>query len=144
MILDIKARGFELDSELHHFASCCAAFEMGPQRSRIDSVRIRLTWMQESPDPRNRYCMVEVDLCDGHTLRVEDTDMDLHVAIYRALEHAGWSCAQWLSREGRGADSLPIHGRPELEHGREQPRDARRDPKPQRAPLDLVERHFAA
>lgn len=108
MKIDIEADGIEFDNQLSHFASCCAAFELGPQRSQVDSLRIRLRKAGRSEDPKQRWCLVEVDLSDGNTIVAQDADIDLHIAIYRALEHAAWMCARWLSEEQRDDVDLPL------------------------------------
>lgn len=109
MKIDINTSGFEHDNELSHFTNCCAAFELGPQREYIAAVRIQLAQLQLSPDPKNRHCVVEVDMSDGNTVVSRDADLDLHIAIYRALEQAGWMCARRLSKEDIDAGILPFH-----------------------------------
>lgn len=106
MKIDIKARGFTPDKDLNHFAICCAGFELGALRSRIDSVLIRA--VHEQPERKIRYCVVEVDLIDGHRIVTRDADADIHVAVYRALERAGWMIARRQLRDERDADRLPI------------------------------------
>ena len=94
MKIDIKAYGFDLDGELKHFAMCCAGFELGPQRNRIESVQIHLTRANGSRNQNKQYCLVEIELFDRHRILARDVDLDLHVAIFRALERAGWMSAR--------------------------------------------------
>ncbi len=117
MKIDIKTDGFELESELNHFTMCCAAFELGTLRGRIESVQIHLTHAHEARDSRDRHCQVEVNLSDGHTIVSRDVDMDLHVAIFRAMERAGWMSTRQLSDKNLPAGSLPVPPQPAVNAG---------------------------
>ena len=108
MKIDIKTCGFELDRELNHFAMCCAAFELGIHKGRIDSVQIHLARAPESRDSKDRHCLVDIDLSDGDRISARVTDIDLHMAIYRALERAGSISTQRLSSEHLDAGTLPV------------------------------------
>ena len=94
MNIDIETHGIDLDRDLNHFTMCCAAFELGPQRSRVESVQIQLSHVAEPRHRYDRYCLVKVNLSDGSSVHTRDADSDLHVAIYRALERAGRKSAQ--------------------------------------------------
>ena len=117
MKIDIKARGFDLEAGLRHFAMCCAAFELGAQRNRIESVQLHLTQAQEPRGSKDQFCLVEVNLSDGNRILTRDEDLDLHVAIYRALERAGLMCALRRSREDADAANLPVARQRVLEPG---------------------------
>lgn len=117
MKIDIETFGFDLDSELNHFTMCCAAFELGPQRSQVESVQIQLTHVQEPRHRNDRYCLVKVGLADGRSIHTRDSDPDLHVAIYRALERAGQQSAQRPLRSKPPADSMPAPRPHASEHG---------------------------
>ncbi len=108
MKIDIVGSGPEIDKQLNHFASCCAAFELGPQKENIESLRISLTGADEFSANRKQTCLVEVGLSGGHSFMTRDEDLDMHIAIYRALEHAGWMTARWLSEEDIGTDKISI------------------------------------
>ncbi len=108
MEINVKTYGFDLDSEINHFALCCAAFELGPQRGRIESVLIHLTHAQEPPHSKDRHCLVEIVLSDDQRIFARDRDLDLHVAVYRALEHAGSMCTQRYSHEDLHAGQPPV------------------------------------
>ena len=107
MKIDIKIRGFDAEPELKHFVMCCAGFELGPHRGRIDSVQIHLIHAPEARARRDKHCLVEIGFANGASVSSRDMDMDMHVAIYRALEQAGWMSTQRLSREDLDVDSLP-------------------------------------
>ena len=108
MKIDIETYGIEPDSEVNHFAMCCAAFELGPHRVQIESVQLHLARAPESRDHKDRHCLVEIELSGGHTVVTQDSDLDMHIAIFRALERAGWMCARQLSREFIDEARLPV------------------------------------
>ena len=117
MKIDIETFGFDLEKELSHFTMCCAAFELGPRRSRIESVQIQLTHLREPRHRNDRYCLVKVSLADGRSVHTRDSDPDMHVAIYRALESAGQLCAQQPLRGKPRAGSMPVPRPHSAEHG---------------------------
>ena len=94
MRMNINTVGPDFDSELRYFTRCCAAFELGPQSRRIDSVQVHLLHVHEALDRKDRHCVVEVEASDGRRIVARDADRDPHVAIYRALEGAGSVCAR--------------------------------------------------
>ena len=107
MKIDITTDGSDLEHELSYFASCCAAFELGTQRSRIHSVHLHLPSAHDADNGRNRHCTVDIETIDGRRIVARDTDLDLHVAIFRALESAAAECARPSAHLEFGADSLP-------------------------------------
>ena len=108
MKIDITTDGPDLEHELSYFASCCAAFELGTQRSRIHSVHIHLPSARHADNRKNRHCRVDIETIDGRRIVARDTDLDLHVAIFRALESAAAECARPSAHREFGADSLPL------------------------------------
>ena len=111
MNTDINTHGPDFDSELRYFTRCCAAFELGSQSGRIESVHVHLIHTPEARDRKIRHCVVEVELTDGHRIVARDVDRDIHVAIYRALEGAGAGCTRRFSNARADVIELPIHAR---------------------------------
>ena len=108
MKIDITTDGPDLERELSYFASCCAAFELGTQRGRIHSVHIHLPSAHDAGNRKNRHCTVDIETIDGRRIIARDTDLDLHVAIFRALESAAAECACPTAHGEFGTDSLPL------------------------------------
>ena len=107
MKIAIEAAGFDAGQDLRHFIRCCAGFELGTFRDRIESVTVRLGSLKEALDGRNKTCLVEVDLPGPDRVSSRAADADMYVAIYWALERAGWTVAQQLERERLHGDGLP-------------------------------------
>ena len=106
MKIDVKTNGYESAEALDNFAKCCAGFELGAQRSRIESVLICLDEACASRGGKDRNCIVEVNLRDGHQIITREVSSDVHVAIFRALERAGWINARRQPREADAAVAL--------------------------------------
>ena len=107
MKIEIEAAGFDAGQELHHFTRCCAGFELGTFRNRIDSVTIKLGSFEAALDGRNKTCQVEVILPGQTRVSAQAADADLFVAIYWALERAGSTVANRPERERLHRGDLP-------------------------------------
>lgn len=99
MKIVIEAAGFDAGHDLHHFTRCCAGFELGTFRNRIDSVTIRLGSLEAALDGRNKTCQVDVALPGHNRVSAQASDADIYVATFWALERAGWSVADQLEQE---------------------------------------------
>lgn len=108
MRVEIKADGLDSVKKFDHFATCCAGFELGPQRDKIESAQIQLASASELRGGKDQFCSVQVVLSDNHKIVTKAMDPDLHVAIYRALERAGWMIAHRQQREHRHAAGMQI------------------------------------
>ena len=107
MKIVIEAAGFDAGHDLHHFTRCCAGFELGTFKNRIDSVTIRLGSLEAALDGRNKTCQVDVALSGYERISAQAADADLYVAIFWALERAGWTVAGRLEQEHVESGSLP-------------------------------------
>lgn len=120
MKIEIQADGIELNEKLRDFTLCCAGFELGNFRQRIDSVRVRLANLVNSHQGRDQFCQVRVIFAERQDVVVEAIDIDLHVAIHWALERAGWNVASRVQLEQRrlergliAAQTLGSEGEPD-------------------------------
>lgn len=111
MKIEMQFDGSDPEAELHHLARCCASFELGTFRNRIDAVKIRLTSVKETRNGRRTNCVVQVELSGDHSVVAESDDANPFIAIHWALERAGWeiSCRQQV--EACSAGRMPITGR---------------------------------
>lgn len=108
MRIEIKADRLDTVTELNHFAIYCAGFELGPQRDKVVSVQIHLAQASELRAGKDQLCFVQIELFDNHKIITKAMDLDWHVAIYRALERAGWMVAHRQQRKDRLAASVPL------------------------------------
>ena len=108
--VDIRTDGLDADRQLHHLTRCCAAYELGPFRQRVQRVRVRLS---TSPRGRDIGCAVQVDFFDRDSVVTAAADSNPYVAIHWAFERAGEAIARQLQaspREQRLADELAAAG----------------------------------
>lgn len=108
MKIEINADGFTPDAGLGHYARCCAGFELGAQRNRIESVQIRLSRVTDARDGKDKSCQVQVELREREKVVVQALDSDLHVAIFLALERASWTVARGVQAAAGNVASLRI------------------------------------
>ena len=107
MKIDIKTDGSASGAELHHFAGCCASFELGTFRNQIGTVQIRLFNEKEAPGGQGTSCAVQVDFSEGDSVVGEAEDSNPYVAIHWALERAGWSISSRQQTEVASVSNLP-------------------------------------
>lgn len=108
MKIEITADGFDAGTELLQFSRCCAGFELGTQRNQIASVDIHLSHANEQQQSKNKRCLVQVHLHARSKVIAEVMDSDLNVAIFRALERAGWTLTRRLQRKQHENGNMPI------------------------------------
>ncbi len=99
MKIEIQDAGIEGGTELHHFTRCCAGFELGTFRNCIESVSIFYDSLEAAIDGKTKSCRVEVRLHERERVRTRAADTDLSIAIFWALERAGWAVADRLENE---------------------------------------------
>ena len=110
MRVEIRIDGFEGGRELQHLARCCAGYELGPFRQRIERVRVRLSEAPARTHRREIGCAVEVEFYDRDSVAVTAADSNPYVAIHWALERAGGAISRQLeaARRGEHADDGAI------------------------------------
>ena len=119
MKIDIITDGLDEDRQLYHMTRCCAAYELGPFRQRVERVRVRLSDSPQRRRDRNIGCAVQVDFFDRDRVVVAAADSNPYVASHWALERAGEAIARQLQAEPRvdrmsgrpmGAGVMPTSG----------------------------------
>ena len=99
MKIDLHTDAADTVAELHHFAGCCASFELGTFRNRIDLVQIRLSSVKAAHSGQSKNCVIQVELGDGERVVAEADDSNPYVAIHWALERAGWAISSSQQNE---------------------------------------------
>ena len=99
MKIVIETAGFDAGQNVHQFAQCCAGFELGTFKNRVDSVTISIRSLEDALDGKNKTCQVEVILPGQYPVSAQAANADLYVATYWALERAGWAVADRLEQE---------------------------------------------
>lgn len=108
MKIEIQAEGYAADATLNHYTRCCAGFELGAQRNRIEAVQIRLSRVIEARDGKDKSCRVQVDLFGREKVIVQALDSDLYVAVFLALERASWTVARRIETMPDNVSQLRI------------------------------------
>lgn len=121
MKIEIQCDGMTLSKDLQELIERRIAFVLGTHSDSIKSVRVHLTWVNEPRDGKDKSCQVQGILASGKKVMVEIMDSDLHVAIHRAVDRAGWTVSRRLQRELRQASRefaglRNLHGHPEPEN----------------------------
>lgn len=118
MQMDIQCRGFDLTDGLRDYARKRLAYSLHCGDGYIGRVIVRLSGPRGGKDKR---CHLEVRLKGLPEMVIEDTEVDLYVAINRAAERAGRALARRLDRQREFA---PVAG---PEENAEQPDSLRRE-----------------
>jgi len=103
MKIEIQAEGMVPDKALMNFVKRRVAFALASFGDVIDSVQVRLVDANEMLMGKDRSCRVQVDFGGRFKALVEALDMDLHVAIHRAVDRAGWTVSRKMQRVRREA-----------------------------------------
>jgi len=99
MKIEIQFDGMSASKGLQEYIERRIAFVLGMHRDRIKALRVHLTRVNQSRDGKDKSCQVQALLASEQKVLVEIMDSDLHVAIHRAVDRAGWTVARRLQRE---------------------------------------------
>ena len=106
MEIDIQARNFSLTDALRTHVRRRLGFALARTADHIQRVVVRLSDINGPRGGANTCCHVQVVLRHLPEVVIQDTEADLYVAIYRALDRAGRTVARRLARQrelGRSA-----------------------------------------
>lgn len=118
MKIEIQCEGMTASKDLQERIERRISFVLGIHRDGIKAVRVQLTRVNEPRDGKDKSCQVQAILACGKKVLVEIMDSDLHDAIHRAVDRAGWTVARRLQRDQRQANHKFVaqrnsHGHPE-------------------------------
>ncbi|MFQ5546003.1 MAG: HPF/RaiA family ribosome-associated protein [Acidiferrobacterales bacterium] len=106
MEIDIQARNFSLTDALRAHVERRLRFALARNADHIQRVVVRLSDINGPRGGADKCCHIQVVLRHLPEVVTQDTEADLYVAIYRALDRAGRTVARGLARQrelGRSA-----------------------------------------
>jgi len=98
MQIDIRARGFELTNALRDHAERRLRFALSRAEASLGRVTLRLSDINGPRGGADKHCHLRVALKRLTAVVVEDTQIDLYVAIDRAADRAGRTVERRLAR----------------------------------------------
>lgn len=99
MNIDIQARDFELTEALAQHVRRRLDFALSPRYEQIQQIRIRLSDVNGPRGGKDKCCQLYVVLPRMQDVVVEDTEVDMYVAINRAIDRAGRAVTRRLARQ---------------------------------------------
>lgn len=101
MDIQIQGSGLVLEELLQQGVQQRIAAALGQHEASIVSVQIALTDCGTSDRVGDKRCQVKVELHEIDDVLVESVDANLHIAIHRAVDRAGWTVARATLRQKR-------------------------------------------
>ena len=98
MNIDIQARDFELTEALASHIQRRLDFALSPRYEQIQQIQVRLSDVNGPRGGEDKCCRLHVVLPRMQDVGVEDTELDMYIAINRAIDRAGRSVTRRLSR----------------------------------------------
>jgi len=99
MQIQIRARHVEVTEVLHAQVERRLGFALGRFGARIGRVVIRFSDTNGHRGGGDKRCQIDVGLRPSGSVRVEDTDADLGVAVAHAADRVARTVARVLERE---------------------------------------------
>jgi len=99
MQIDIQTRPFTLSEPLRYYSERRIRFALTRFEDHIQRVSM---WLSDVNGPRggkDKHCRLQIVLAGTNDVLIEDTQLNLHVAINRSLERAGRSLVRKLDRQ---------------------------------------------
>jgi len=101
MQIDIQARDFALTEDLRIHAERRLRFALTCYVDRIQRVAIRLSDVNGPRDGADKHCHLRVMIANLPDVVIEDTELDLLLAIDRAADRAGRTVGRRLKTLAR-------------------------------------------
>jgi len=99
MQIDIQARDFTLTNALRDHIVRRLGFALRNRDSHIQHVIVRLSDINGPRGGADKCCHIQVTLPKLSDVVIEDTEVNLYVAIDRAVERAGRTVGRRLARQ---------------------------------------------
>ena len=103
MNIELESSDIEIHEDLRRFVRRSIDFALSTRAQHIESVLVHLSGSVAAGDFGDKSCRVQVRLNEIADVFVEARDSDLHVAIHRAVDRAGWTVARRLLRRHHNA-----------------------------------------
>ena len=107
MQIDIQARNFSLTDALRTHVERRLGFALARNADHIQRVVVRLSDINGPRGGADKCCHIQVVLRHLPEVVIQDTEADLYVAIYRALDRAARTVARALWRVSANSAAQP-------------------------------------
>lgn len=109
MQIDIQARNFSLTDALREYIQRRLGFALSIRDEHIQRVLVRLSDINGPRGGRDKCCQVQVVLPQLADVVIEDTELDMYVAIDRATDRAGRTVGRKLARQRDNGRTTVLH-----------------------------------
>ncbi len=108
MQIDIYANGFTTTGALRAHVARRLQYAFGCCAERISRIMVRLSDINGPRGGVDKRCQIQVRLATLADVVIEDTEVDLYVAIDRAAERASRIVVRHLARQRRPVRRAPL------------------------------------
>jgi ribosomal subunit interface protein len=99
MHIEIQARDFQLTDALESYIRRRLDFALSPRYEQIQQIQVRLSDVNGPRGGADKCCHLHIVLPRVQDVVVDDTELDMYIAINRAIDRAGRSVTRRLSRQ---------------------------------------------
>ena len=99
MNIEIQANGIPVPKNVHHFVRSRTDLALRGLSDQIGLVSVFINNANEPGGANQKRCLVLIRPIAHPDVQVEFTDVNLYVAIHRAVDDAGWCLASSLVRQ---------------------------------------------
>lgn len=110
MQINVQSLGFELTPALRAHAVRRLQFALGWAETQVSRLSVRLSDINGPRGGEDKHCHLKILLSGVPPVVIEDTNLDIYVAINRAADRAGRTVARRLerSRDKRHGPCPPV------------------------------------
>ncbi len=101
--MNVRIRFSEISSSLLHseFIRRRLKHALSANETDIEQIDVSIIGIERVDGDRIKYCKVDIKLSNGTMVSSDSAEADLHIAIHRATDRAGWKAARSLGRHNR-------------------------------------------
>jgi ribosome-associated translation inhibitor RaiA len=99
MNIDLQARDFQLTNALATHIRRRLDFALSPRYEQIQQIQVRISDVNGPRGGADKCCHIHIVLPRMQDVVVEDTELDMYIAINRAVDRAGRAVTRRLSRQ---------------------------------------------
>lgn len=108
MKIFVQARGFNLTDDLRQHVERRLRFALDWAHYHVTKVSVRLSDLNGPRGGEDKRCQIQVSAAGAAEVVIEDTEVDLYIAIDRAADRAGRTLARQLGRQREHRRDIPL------------------------------------
>jgi len=109
MQIDIQARNFSLTEALREYIQRRVSFALSTRDEHIQRIKVRLSDINGPRGGRDKCCQIQVVLPQLADVVIEDTELNMYVAIDRAMDRTGRTVNRKLARQRDNARTTGLN-----------------------------------